>query len=170
MRVAAISKKTAGILLLLFQQCIAIPTASVAMEFRLAHNPEENIKVIISEGPILDGDAARLERIIPNAGRDKYGNIALYLNSPGGSVTAAFEIVEVMDRHEFSALVSSNASCASACASIVYISARFHQVIGTGRLGFHTCYTWRTSNPSQVASVIMLSLKTLSSTAQVMAQ
>jgi uncharacterized protein YecT (DUF1311 family) len=50
-----------------------------------------------------------------------------------------------MDRHEFSALVSSNAECASACASIVYISARFHQVVGTGRLGFHTCYTRGTS-------------------------
>ena len=45
-----------------------------------------------------------------------------------------------MDREEFSALVSSGARCASACASIVYISARFHQVVGTGLLGIHTCY------------------------------
>jgi uncharacterized protein YecT (DUF1311 family) len=50
-------------------------------------------------------------------------------------------MVAVMDREEFSALVSSEGRCASACASIVYISARFHQVIGTGLLGFHSCYS-----------------------------
>jgi hypothetical protein len=122
---------------LLFCQC----TTMSAMEFRVAHNPEQNIEVIIGEGTIVDGDSARLEAIIPRTGRDEYGNISLYLNSPGGSVPAAFAIVEVMDRYEFSAFVSSNAICASACASIVYISARFHQVVGKGLLGIHTCYS-----------------------------
>jgi len=110
------------------------------MEFRIAHNPEENIQVIIGEAPIIEGDAKRLETILTQAGRDRYGNIPMYLNSPGGSVLAAFAMVELMDKHEFSAYVSSNAICASACASIVYISARFHQVVGKGRLGIHTCY------------------------------
>jgi hypothetical protein len=85
------------------------------MEFRIAHNPEENIPVIIGEGPIIEGDAKRLETILTQAGRDHYGNIPMYLNSPGGSVLAAFAMVEVMDKHEFSAYVSSNAICASAC-------------------------------------------------------
>ena len=120
-------------------------TVGHTMEFRTVHNPEQDIEVIIGEGPIVDGDAARLEAIVPRAGRDEFGNIPLYLNSPGGSVPAALAIVEVMDRYEFSALVSSNAICASACASIVYISARFHEVIGTGQLGIHTCYIRRTS-------------------------
>jgi hypothetical protein len=115
--------------------------ASSAMEFHTLHNPEQNIEVIVGEGPIEDGDKERLERIIPLAGRDRYGNIALYLNSPGGSVKAAFEIIESMDREEFSAFVASGDRCASACASIVYISARFHQVLGTGLLGIHTCYS-----------------------------
>jgi uncharacterized protein YecT (DUF1311 family) len=118
--------------------------ASHTMEFRIAHDPAENIQIIIGEGPIIDGDATRLETILPQSGRDRFGNIPLYLNSPGGSVTAAFAVVEVMDKYEFSALVSSNAICASACASIVYICARFHQVVGTGRLGIHTCYIQQT--------------------------
>jgi uncharacterized protein YecT (DUF1311 family)/ATP-dependent protease ClpP protease subunit len=140
MKLMVNTKKISGVLFFAFLQCVAMPVSSCAMEFRLAHNPEEKISIIIGEGSIVDGDAARLEARIPKAARDKYGNIPLYLNSPGGSVAAAFAIVEVMDGHEFSAFVSSNAICASACASIVYISARFHQIMGTGRLGIHTCY------------------------------
>jgi hypothetical protein len=46
-----------------------------------------------------------------------------------------------MDREEFSAYVRSGGRCASACASVVYIFARHHLVLGTGLLGIHTCYT-----------------------------
>jgi uncharacterized protein YecT (DUF1311 family) len=45
-----------------------------------------------------------------------------------------------MDREEFTALVTGDLRCASACASIVYISARMHLVAGDGLLGLHTCY------------------------------
>jgi uncharacterized protein YecT (DUF1311 family) len=111
-----------------------------AMEFHIEFNPEEKISVIIGEGAIIAGDATRLEAMLGQAGRDQYGNIVLYLDSPGGSVAAAFEMVKIMDREEFSALVASSSICASACASIVYISARFHQILGSGKLGIHTCY------------------------------
>ena len=109
--------------------------------FRILWDPEDKSNVIVGEGQIQEGDKERLEKVIPLAGRDRYGNIPLYLNSPGGSVKAAFEIIELMDRQEFSALVASGDRCAFACASIVYISARFHQVLGAGLLGIHTCYS-----------------------------
>lgn len=112
-----------------------------AMTFRIQWAEESKINLIIGEGPIEHGDAERLEKVIPLADRDRYGNIRLYLNSPGGSVKAAFEIVKVMDREEFSAIVGSGSRCASACASIVYISARFHLVVGTGLIGIHSCYS-----------------------------
>jgi Lysozyme inhibitor LprI/Clp protease len=111
------------------------------MTFSTKLDPEHGINVIVAEGPIVQGDASRLEKIIPLAGRDEFGNIPIYLNSPGGSVEAAFAMVEVMERMEFSALVNSDAACASACSSIIYISARFHQVLGSGRIGIHTCYS-----------------------------
>jgi hypothetical protein len=111
------------------------------MMFRILWDPEDKSNVIVGEGQIQEGDKERLEKVIPLAGRDRYGNIPLYLNSPGGSVKAAFEIIELMDRQEFSALVASGDRCAFACASIVYISARFHQVLGAGLLGIHTCYS-----------------------------
>jgi hypothetical protein len=113
---------------------------ATAMQFRTVWIAEEKTNVIVGEGPIENGDAKRLEEVMPRAGRDRYGNIPIYLNSPGGLVQAAFEMVSVMDREEFSALVGSEAQCASACASILFISARFHLVLGTGLLGIHTCY------------------------------
>ena len=119
---------------------VACYRSVVAMEFRIVWNPDDKINVIIGNGPIENGDAKRLELMVPQADRDQYGNIPLYLNSPGGSVKAAFEVVAVMDREEFSAFVSSGSRCASACASIVFVSARFHLVVGTGLLGIHTCY------------------------------
>ena len=134
--------------------CIAVLCCGKtnAMNFRIEWNPDEKINVIIGEGQIEDGDAGRLEKVIPLAGRDRYGNIPLYLDSPGGSVKAAFEVVEVMDREEFSALVGSGGHCASACASIIYVSARFHLVLGTGLLGIHTCYIKPQSGPPEPSS------------------
>jgi hypothetical protein len=60
---------------------VAISCTAEAMTFRIERNSEEKINVIIGDGPIEDGDAQRLERIIPHADRDRYGNIPLYLNS-----------------------------------------------------------------------------------------
>ena len=110
--------------------------AAHSMEFSI--RPHEGRKIIIADGLIQNGDAEKLAATIPLADRDQYGNIPMYLNSPGGSVGAAFELVKLMDLHEFSALVGSEAICASACASIVFISARYHLVIGSGRIGLHT--------------------------------
>ena len=117
--------RIAGLLALVTSIAVLCDSTAKAMTFRIQWSPEEKINVIIGDGPIEDGDAGRLDKVIPLAGRDRYGNIPLYLNSPGGSVAAALAIVEVMDREEFSALVGSGGRCASACASIIYISARF---------------------------------------------
>lgn len=151
--------RIAGLLALVTSIAVLCDSNAKAMTFRIQWSPEEKINVIIGDGPIEDGDAGRLDKVIPLAGRDRYGNIPLYLNSPGGSVTAALAIVEVMDREEFSALVGSGGRCASACASIIYISARYHLVIDTGLLGIHTCYAVnrQSGNRSLARSVMKLS-------------
>jgi uncharacterized protein YecT (DUF1311 family) len=91
-----------------------LTVASKAMKFRL--EDENGSKVIVAEGEIIAGDQARLQAVVTRAGRDKFGNIRMYLNSPGGSVASAFGIVEIMDREEFTTLVTGEAKCASACA------------------------------------------------------
>jgi uncharacterized protein YecT (DUF1311 family) len=116
-----------------------------AMEFRL--EDENGGNVILANGEIVPGDPGRLTAAVAGTGRDKFGNIRMYLNSPGGSVAAAFGMVEVMDREEFTALVTGDGRCASACASIVYISARMHLVTDKALLGLHTCYSSSNREP-----------------------
>lgn len=111
-----------------------------AMEFRTYFQPELRINVLIAEGPIVAGDAQRFLAAVPKADRDAEGHIVLVLNSPGGSVPAAFEFVEAMDKVGVFTIVPDNALCASACASIIYPSGIRRNVVGTGRLGFHSCY------------------------------
>jgi uncharacterized protein YecT (DUF1311 family) len=111
-----------------------------SMDFHTVYNSQDKIRVIIGKGEIVDGDVERLRQTIPSADRDAIGNIALYLDSPGGSVKTAFEMVELMDKEEFSVMVGSNMVCLSACSSILYLSGRFHIVLGSGIIGFHTCY------------------------------
>lgn len=110
------------------------------MEFRIYLQPELQRRIVVGEGPIVEGDAARFEAVAQQADRDDAGLITLALSSPGGSVLAALEMVEAMDTIRVYAVVPDNAFCASACASVLYVSAEKHMVLGTGRLGFHTCY------------------------------
>ena len=100
---------------------------------------------LLLKAELLKGTHCGWNSIIHKADRDNYGNIPIYLNSPGGSVAAAFAMVEVMDREEFSAFVSSDADLRiSMCFYCLYLR-RFHEVIGTGQLGIHSCYAKNTN-------------------------
>lgn len=140
------------VLLLLFG-----PTPALGMEFRIYFQPELKQRVVIGEGPITDGDDVRFLAVVKNADRDSKGHITLVLDSLGGSVQAAFRLVRAMDEVKVYAVVPDNAFCASACASIVYVSAERHLVIGTGKLGFHTCYAGQAerNDPSAVCNEII---------------
>jgi hypothetical protein len=130
-----------AILVLIFASIgFLVSAVANAMEFRLFTQPETREKVVIGEGEIMPGDADKFERFVKLVERDKYGNIVFVLNSPGGSVVAAFELAKKMEEIETTVYVPDNAKCASACASILYVSAEHHLVLGSGKLGFHTCY------------------------------
>ncbi|MFX1765774.1 ATP-dependent Clp protease proteolytic subunit [Paraburkholderia sp. A1RI-2L] len=110
------------------------------MDFKIATQPQLKLKMVIGEGKIQDGDAQRFLAAAKLADRDDEGLVILVLNSPGGNVEAAFRIVDAMDKVRVYTLVPDNARCASACASILFASGERRSVVGTGRLGFHSCY------------------------------
>jgi uncharacterized protein YecT (DUF1311 family) len=114
---------------------------AIGMEFRLFYQRELGINVLIAEGPIVSGDAERFMSESSKADRDAEGHVILVLNSLGGSVQAAFEFAKAMDRVGVFTIVPDNAMCASACASIIYPSGIRRNIVGSGRLGFHSCYT-----------------------------
>ncbi|MFC0400211.1 ATP-dependent Clp protease proteolytic subunit [Paraburkholderia rhizosphaerae] len=128
---------------LLFWLCAAVlmlPGAVLAMDFRIYDQPQLKLKMVIAEGRIQDGDAEKFAAFARQAGRDAEGLVVLVLNSPGGNVEAAFRLVDAMDKVRVHTVVPDNAQCASACASILFASGERRGVVGTGRLGFHSCY------------------------------
>lgn len=124
----------------LFLQALAIPVEALGMEFRFYQQPQLDQRMIIAEGRIDEGDADKLRAVARLADRDDDGLVALILNSPGGNVEAAFRLVDVMDKIRVYTVVPDNARCASACASILFASGERRGILGSGQLGFHSCY------------------------------
>lgn len=119
---------------------LMIPGVAPAMDFKIYYQPQLKLKMIIAEGRIQDGDADKFMALAKLADRDDEGLVILVLNSPGGNVEAAFRVVDAMDSVRVYTAVPDNARCASACASILFASGERRSVVGTGLLGFHSCY------------------------------
>jgi uncharacterized protein YecT (DUF1311 family) len=117
-----------------------LPRVALGMDFRIYYQPQLKMKMIIGEGRIQDGDARKFMASAARADRDDEGLVTFVLNSPGGNVEAAFRVIDAMDKVRVYTVVPNNARCASACASIVFASGERRSVVGTGMLGFHSCY------------------------------
>ena len=110
------------------------------MDFKIYAQPQVQRKIVIAEGRIQDGDAEKFKAFARMADRDDEGLVVLVLSSPGGNVEAAFRVVDAMDKVRVYTVVPDNAKCASACASILFASGERRSIVGTGMLGFHSCY------------------------------
>ena len=117
---------------------ILIATTACAMDISVRQN---GFPAVLATGAIEDGDAARLRIALLKATRNDYGLKELYLNSPGGSVDEAFKMAELIDRVGVFSVVGEAATCASACAMILFTSAKYRVVTKDGKLGIHTCYS-----------------------------
>ncbi|PYE17682.1 ClpP protease-like protein [Paraburkholderia silvatlantica] len=117
-----------------------LPGVLPAMEFKIYYQPDLKLKMVIGKGRIQSGDAEKFLAAAKLANRDREGLVPLVLDSPGGNVEAAFRLVDAMDQVRVYTIVADNARCASACASILFASGERRSVMGTGQLGFHSCY------------------------------
>ena len=121
--------------------------SAYSMTFSLIKNSGDSHKTaLFAQGPIEDGDADKFRAIVSNASRDEFGSVILFLNSPGGSVNASFELVQAMDLTSVTTMVGGGSICASACASILFVSGQHRKVLEGGHLGFHSCYTKQGNN------------------------
>ena len=132
--------RTLVILLLALVLGLAAAPAS-AMSFHFAK--KAGIQVVLAKGDIKRGDAKRLARALQKAGRDKHGTKQLLLDSPGGLVAEAFLMAEIMHDAGVSTVVPKGALCASACASVLFVSGRYRTVDKGGALAIHSCYDSR---------------------------
>jgi hypothetical protein len=114
-----------------------------AMAFRLLQSPN-GVRSVVATGEIVPGDARRLERALGLASRQKNGTKALLLASPGGSVAEALAMANVMDRVGVSVTIPAHAICASACASVLFVSGKYRSIDKGGGLLVHSCFDDRT--------------------------
>jgi hypothetical protein len=106
----------------------------------------DGLRGVHATGEIVPGDAQRLSTALVMADEDASGSRRLYLNSPGGSVSEALKMVQVLDRIRVITVVRSGEACASSCAGIVFISG-YRNVLEYGALlGFHACHVRATQS------------------------
>ncbi len=108
-----------------------------AMEFTIVEM--DGREVLLSEGTIEIGDAARYREALQQTPEQPHGARVVLLNSPGGSVDAALQMSAVNDDFIVHMVIPDGASCASACASILYISGNYRTTWASGRFGQHSC-------------------------------
>jgi hypothetical protein len=111
-----------------------------SMTFVAVPNDRTPEVALFAQGLIERGDAERFIAALPNATKDKDGNVVLFLESPGGSVIAALQMVAVMDDVGVTTVVGKDSYCASACAAVLWVSGKHRDVLDGGKLGFHSCY------------------------------
>ncbi|MEY2854771.1 MAG: hypothetical protein RL030_1903 [Pseudomonadota bacterium] len=127
-----------GIFALLLSGLIATQQAS-AMTFTIVRTADGSHGVSAS-GEIVAGDARRMRAAMAFAHEDASGSRRLFLDSPGGSVAEALEMVPILNRMKVTTVVGSGAVCASSCSAVVFISGFRRVVQRGGLLGFHTCH------------------------------
>lgn len=115
-------------------------TPAAAMTFT-TETLSDGTRIVRGDGPVVEGDAERLRAALQSADRDASGHKVLALDSPGGLVVESFAMVEVMDRERAATRVRPGASCASACAQILFLSGAHRTVEPGGRIGLHACHT-----------------------------
>ena len=125
----------------------ALASPASAMEFSTVTTPE-GLRIVSGVGPIVEGDTGRLVAALRSADRDAFGNKRLTLNSTGGDVRAAIEMVQVMDQEKVTTIVGPKAECTSACAQVLFLSGVHRFVLDGGRLGLHSCREAKKSEKS----------------------
>ena len=108
--------------------------------------------VLLAEGEIISGDAAKLFNALRQTPIDNWGTRTLMLNSPGGDVKEALLMVSVMDQFSVTTVVPNGAKCASSCAQILFISGLYNIMVPGGLLGIHTCYYKHNISPSPLCN------------------
>ncbi|HYO23390.1 MAG TPA: hypothetical protein VEQ85_00415 [Lacipirellulaceae bacterium] len=112
------------------------------MSFSVAKT-KSGVSVVVAKGAIKRGDAGRLLKALDRAGRDRHGTKQLVLDSPGGLVVEALMMADVMGAVGVTTVVRKGAICASACASILFVSGKYRTVEKGGALAIHSCYDSR---------------------------
>ena len=94
---------------------------------------------LLATGEIVAGDATRFKDELKNTPFAPHGVPIVLLDSPGGSVSEALAMSEILDSNPAHTVIPSGAKCASACASILFIAGTFRTMETSAAFGQHSC-------------------------------
>lgn len=94
---------------------------------------------LLMSGAIDSGTANKFMEFLDEVTPREHSLPILLLNSPGGDVVEALAMSAMMDAYPFHTIIPNGASCASACASIVFIAGTNRTIEPEGRFGQHSC-------------------------------
>jgi hypothetical protein len=143
--------KVCGVVLALLAAVFALPAS--AMDFAVVKSGGQ--RVVFASGVINPGDAALLAAALDLATRGKSRTKQLILNSPGGNAFEALAMADVMDRVGVSTVVPAHALCASACASVLFVSGRYRRIEKGGYLAIHSCFDRRNGQAAAFCNAVI---------------
>ena len=126
------------VFILVFAGSLVGEQTARGMDFTI-NQASDGHRFVLAKGEIIAGDTERLRIALRSIGRNRYGDKEMALDSGGGLVVEALNMVALMDTEKVSTFVLSGATCASACAQIVLLAGVHRIVVDGGKLGFHTC-------------------------------
>ncbi len=96
-------------------------------------------EVLLAKGNIIPGDAAKITVALKGIKPLPHGLPVILLEGRGGSVAEALKISNIFSQTPIHTVVPNGAKCASACASIVFISGKMRTIEEGGYIGQHSC-------------------------------
>jgi hypothetical protein len=118
---------------------LGLVTANLANAMEVDNVAWRDRQVLLLTGPIVRGDAAKVAEKLKLASDFPHGVPVVLLDSPGGSVTEALFVSKLFEQRGVHTVIPNGATCASACASIVFISGTYRTVEEGGYFGQHSC-------------------------------
>ena len=79
-------------------------------------------RIVVAREVIGAGDTERLRLALAKADPGRDGLRLIVLDSPGGAVDEALEMAALLDRERVAVTVGAGATCASACAQIIFFA------------------------------------------------
>ncbi|WP_174825054.1 hypothetical protein [Ruegeria arenilitoris] len=97
------------------------------------------VKALKLSGRIEHGTTKKFNELSEFAEPAAHGLPILLLDSPGGSVMEALILSAALRNRPFHTIIPNGASCASACASVVFIAGQYRTMEPFGMFGQHSC-------------------------------
>lgn len=127
---------------------------SVAVELEFVQLARGDIALRIT-GPITARSAEVLGPALEQVPVNQDGLRPVLLASPGGSVADALRMGQLLRAAHAHTVVGWGDTCASACASVLFLSGVARTVVGDGTLEFHTCFNSATGQQMLVCNDLL---------------